>query len=317
MSPSVSSPAIFHRSSPSMTVIERGWLNCNQIVLTAPDRNVLIDSGYGRHATSTIGFVEEALGAASLNLLVNTHCHSDHMGGNRACAAHFGCEVVIPEGEVRHVVPWTEQSCWSQQMDQYAEEFAIDATLAANDTFHAGGFEWQAVAAPGHDMDAFMYFAPETGTLVSGDALWEKGMGFVWPEAGQGRNSFIDAARATLDAIEDLPVRLVIPGHGSPFADVAGALTESRSRLNAFAADPARHARHVVRALFVFSLLDRGSMRSQDVPAYIAGVPVYGQMRGQFLGGDNTSLAHALIADLKRAGAIAENDGVLTPAMRA
>lgn len=312
--------ATFHSIDSRLTVIERGWLNCNQVVLTSPERNVLIDSGYGRHAQRTIGYVEEALGAGTLHQLLNTHCHSDHMGGNRACAQHFGCEVVIPEGEVRHVVPWTEQSCWSEQMDQYAEEFAIDATLVPGDVVHAGGRDWIAVAAPGHDMDALMFFSEEGRILVSGDALWEKGMGFVWPEhesaAHRERTGFLDAARATLDAIEALRPALVIPGHGAPFAEVSKALAESRSRLDAFARDPAKHARHVVRALFVFSLLDRGAMRT-PVADYIRSVPVYGQMRDGFLGGTNDELARALVDDLVRAGAIQSIDGVLYPTMRA
>ena len=310
--------ATFHHIDSNLTVIERGWLNCNQVVLTSPERNVLIDSGYGRHAQRTIGYVEEALGAGTLHQLLNTHCHSDHMGGNRALAVHFGCEVVIPEGEVQHVVPWTAQSCWSEQMDQYAEEFAIDATLATGDIVHAGGRDWSAVAAPGHDMDAVMFFADDGRILVSGDALWQKGMGFVWPEsAGESRTGFLDHARATLDVIEQLNPSTVIPGHGAPFGDVAAALAESRTRLDAFARDPAKHARHVVRALFVFSLLDRGSMRADAVADYIRGVPVYGQMREEFLGGTNDELALALVSDLVRAGATKVVDGTLQPTMRA
>jgi glyoxylase-like metal-dependent hydrolase (beta-lactamase superfamily II) len=310
--------ATSHALAPGLTVIERGWLNCNSVVLTAPERNVLIDSGYGRHANATIGYVEEALGARTLHLLVNTHCHSDHMGGNRALAAHFGCEVWIPEGEVRHVVPWTAQSCWSAMMDQYAEEFAIDATLAAGDTVRAGGRDWQAVAAPGHDMDALMFFAEDGRILVSGDALWEKGMGFVWPERVDARRAgYLDAAHATLDQIERLAPALVIPGHGAPFRHVAAALAESRGRLDVFARDPARHARHVVRALFVFALLDRGTMPEAGVADYLGGVPVYTQMREEFLGGSHAALAAAVVEDLVRAGAIVREDGNLRPAMRA
>ena len=37
--------ANFHQLAPGVSVIERGWLNCNQIVLRAPTWNVLIDSG--------------------------------------------------------------------------------------------------------------------------------------------------------------------------------------------------------------------------------------------------------------------------------
>ena len=125
-------------------------------------------------------------------------------------------EVVIPEGEVQHVVPWTAQSCWSEQMDQYAEEFAIDATLATGDIVHAGGRDWSAVAAPGHDMDAVMFFADDGRILVSGDALWQKGMGFVWPEsAGESRTGFLDhAPRAVVEGRPFLYDARISSGNG-------------------------------------------------------------------------------------------------------
>ena len=311
--------ATFHSLTPDITVIERGWLNCNQVVLRAPDRNVLIDSGYGRHAAATIGYVEEALGGGGLHWLLNTHCHSDHMGGNRALGAHFGCDITIPEGEVKHVVPWTEQSCWSEQMDQYAEQFEFDSTLTAGDRFDAGGLKWVAVAAPGHDMDALMFYAEAAGILVTGDALWERGMGFVWPERRGDPHSAgcINAARSALDTVEQLAPRTIVPGHGAPFADVAAALSTARARLAAFEADPAKNARHALKSLFVYALLDRGSMPLADVPAYLLKVPVYTQMREAFLGGTNAALAESLVGELVRAGALRIDDGMILATMRA
>ncbi len=316
-------PAIFHSLLPRIAVIERGWLSCNQIVLTSPELNVLIDSGYGKCAGDTLNLVDRALAGQSLHWLINTHCHSDHMGGNRALRERYGCRVTIPEGEVRHIVPWTAQSCWSEQMDQYAEEFAFDDTFAAGDTFEAGGCTWRAVAAPGHDMDALMYYAEEHGILVTGDALWQRGLGFVWPEAdaGSGRNVFIDTAFATLDEIEKLAPRMVIPGHGAPFTAVAESLDYARGKLAAFARDPVKNARHVVKSLFVFALLDRGSMPVADLPAYLRAVPVYPQMCEGYLGCGEEQLAESMLRELRLAKAVnveAGADGeIIMPTMRA
>ncbi|HEX9390209.1 MAG TPA: MBL fold metallo-hydrolase [Usitatibacteraceae bacterium] len=316
-------PAIFHPLQPGVTVIERGWLNCNQIVLTASTGGVLIDSGYGRHATQTLAAVAQALNGAPLAQLINTHCHSDHMGGNRALRERYGCRVTIPAGEVRHIVPWTAQSCWSAQMDQYAEEFRFDDTIDAGDMFAGAGLQWEAIAAPGHDMDALMFWCAELRILITGDALWERGMGFVFPgdspgaHGAIGSNVFIDAAFSTLDAIEALNPRLVIPGHGAPFGDVAAALSVARSRLKALAADPARNARNVVKGLFVFALLDKGSMPVDELPAYLARVPVYGELSERFLHLDFEALAEAMLSDLLKIGALRIDEGRMRPTMRA
>ena len=311
--------AIFHQLCSGVTVIERGWLNCNQLVLRSADWNVLIDSGYGRHADATIKHVAAALDQAPLHWLINTHCHSDHMGGNRAVRAHYDCRVTIPVGEVKHVVPWTAQSCWSGEMDQYAEEFEFDDTIAEGDSFEAGGLRWDAHAAPGHDMDALMFYAKVPGILVTGDALWERGLGFVWPEQKHATdpNPHIHAALGALDRIEQLGPKVVVPGHGAPFSDVAKSLADARSKLAAFENDPVKNARHAAKSLFVFALLDKGEMKAVDVPAYFEAVPVYQRFREQFLGGTSEELALRMVSELVAAGALKVDDGVVTPTMRA
>jgi glyoxylase-like metal-dependent hydrolase (beta-lactamase superfamily II) len=157
------------------------------------------------------------------------------MGGNAAVASVYGCEIVIPEGEVKHVVPWTPQSSWMRQFDQRADPFHFDGTIAAGDAFAGGGFEWQVHAAPGHDMDALMFFEPRHRILISGDALWENGMGFVWPQAAP--NPYIEGARVALER-SSVSIRRGDPGHGAPFIDARGSIANVRSRLDAFERDP-------------------------------------------------------------------------------
>ena len=302
---------------PSVRVIERGWLNCNQILLLSRGENVLVDSGYCTHRERTLELLAGPAGldGEPLERLVNTHCHSDHMGGNAAVASAYGCTIAIPAGEAKHVTPWTPQSAWMERFDQRADPFRFDATIHEGDSLEGGGFRWQAYAAPGHDMDALMFFEASQRILVSGDALWADGMGFVWPK--DGANPFIEAALATLDRIERLAPAIVIPGHGAPFADVAAAIGRSRSRLQAFARDPVRNARHVAKVMFVFALLDRGALRVGDLPAYLARVPCYRELADGFLGGDPERIADWLLPDLERSGAVTIAAGVVRPAMAA
>jgi glyoxylase-like metal-dependent hydrolase (beta-lactamase superfamily II) len=299
----------------SIRVVVRGWLNCNQVVLHAPGDNVLVDSGYCTHRERTLELVRAALASEPLERLVNTHCHSDHMGGNAAIASVYGCSVTIPAGEVKHVLPWTPQSVWMAQFDQKADPFHFDDTIAPGDRFEAGGLEWHAHAAPGHDMDALMFFEPTHRILISGDALWENGMGFVWPD--EGENPYMDAALDTLAAIERLDPAIVIPGHGEPFARVGDSIAAVRSRLHAFARDPAKNARHMAKVMFVFALLDRASMPVAEVGDYLERVPCYGLISQRFLGQSPREMAQWLLLDLERAGAVAVQGGNVRPLMPA
>lgn len=289
---------------PSVRVIVRGWLNCNQVVLLEAGNNVLVDSGYCSHREETLELLAGpgGLDGGPLERLVNTHCHSDHMGGNAAIASAYGCRITIPEGEVKHVVPWTPQSVWMEKFDQRADPFRFDDTIAPGDAFEGGGLEWRAYAAPGHDMDALMFHEPRHGLLVTGDALWASGLGHIWPE--EGANPAIEAAFEALATIESLGPSVVIPGHGEPFADAARAIAAARSRLHAFARDPAKNARHVIKVMFVFALLDKRSLAVADLPGYLHRFGCYRELAERFLGLDAPGLAQWLLEDLVRSGTV-------------
>ena len=84
---------------PQVRVIVRDWLNANHILLTGRDRIVLVDSGYGRDANVTLANVSVELAGRPLDWLVNTHCHSDHMGGNAAVRRVHACRLSLPIDE--------------------------------------------------------------------------------------------------------------------------------------------------------------------------------------------------------------------------
>jgi len=159
-----------------------------------------------------------------------------------------------------------------------------------------------------------MFFEPMHRILISGDALWENGMGFVWPQ--EGANPYMDAALDTLAAIERLDPAIVIPGHGQPFQRVGAAVASVRSRMQALARDPKKNARHMAKVMFVFALLDRGSMPAAEVGDYLERVPCY-RIAERFLGEAPRDMAGWMLADLQRAGAVAIEHGRVRPLMAA
>jgi len=62
-------------------VFERGWLSSNNILFLGSDSSALVDSGYGTHAEQTNELVSAGLQQRPLDLLLNTHLHSDHFEG--------------------------------------------------------------------------------------------------------------------------------------------------------------------------------------------------------------------------------------------
>ena len=290
-------------------MIVRDWLNANHILLKGRDRTVLVDSGYGRDTTITLAKVSAELAGRPLDWLVNTHCHSDHMGGNAAVRRAHGCRLSIPVGEAPLIDAWDEQTLWLSYADQRCERFAFDDTIAPGDVLDWGDLAWRAISAPGHDMGALMFHCEEERLLITGDALWENGFGVVLP--GPGREERLAAARSTLESIAGLDVGTVIPGHGAPFSNVAEALERSLRRLEAFERDELRMARHVLKVMFVFSLLDRQRLPLGRIPEYLATVPLYADFNARYFQLSEVALAELIVGELERAGAVKKSNGNL------
>jgi len=247
---------------PGLHVLERGWLSSNNVLLDGDDGATLIDSGHCVHAEQTVALLRQVLSGKPLRHLINTHLHSDHCGGNAAVQREWASDVRVPSGSLQAVQAWDEQALSYAPTRQRCERYTAHGGVAPGQVLKLGDRDWQVMSAPGHDPESVILFDARHGVLVSADALWENGFGVVFPEL-DGAAAFDDVERV-LDLIETLPVSCVIPGHGAPFIDVAGALQRARSRLAGFRASPERHLRHGAKVLLKYHVMEE---REQELPA--------------------------------------------------
>jgi glyoxylase-like metal-dependent hydrolase (beta-lactamase superfamily II) len=292
-----------------LTVFERGWLSSNNVLLRGDSGpTTLIDSGYFTHSAQTLALVGTALQGNSLDLLLNTHLHSDHCGGNAALQAHYpALHTAIPPGEAEAVARWDEAALSFEGTGQHCPRFRHDGLLTPGADIALGGQHWQVHAAPGHDPHSVILFEPQTRTLISADALWENGFGVVFPEL-LGEPAF-DQVAATLELIERLAPRLVIPGHGLVFSDVASALRTARGRLERQATAPERHAWHAMKVLLKFKLLELGQTERTALRRWFGATPYMALVRQRYFNG-YTPLAmfEQLIDELAQSGAVNVED---------
>lgn len=237
-----------------ITVIERGWLSANNILLVG-EKTAIVDSGYATHAPQTIALIEAALNGRPLDLLLNTHLHSDHCGGNAALQARYPeVQTWVPPGHAALVQDWDPVGLSYTPTGQQCPRFKLNEVLQPDTDVQLGALTWQIHAAPGHDPHSVVLFQPDHRILISADALWERGFGVVFPEL-DGEQAFAEVG-ATLDLIERLAPHTIIPGHGSVFTDVGTSLAYARHRLHGFIHDPKKHVIHAGKVLLKFKLLE-------------------------------------------------------------
>jgi glyoxylase-like metal-dependent hydrolase (beta-lactamase superfamily II) len=302
----VKSPAVL---PPSIQVFERGWLSSNNILFTGRAQTALVDSGYATHAAQTLALVLHGLQGRPLDWLLNTHLHSDHCGGNAALQQAYRCRTTIPAAEADKVRRWDQQALSFAATGQQCPRFSFNDTLQPGALIELGDLVWQVLGAAGHDPHSLILYCPEQRLLISADALWENGFGVIFPEL-EGESGFAEA-KATLEQIAALDIRLVIPGHGRPFTNVQQALDNAFSRLDYLASDPLRNAQNAVKVLLKFLLLERQRIPLPEVSRLLAETRLLAEVNRLHLNQTNEQLAGWIITQLLRAGVAELADGTL------
>jgi glyoxylase-like metal-dependent hydrolase (beta-lactamase superfamily II) len=303
------------RLPAGVTVFERGWLSSNNVLFASDTHTAIVDTGYVTHASQTLALVRNALGERPLDLIVCTHLHSDHCGGNAILQSAFpSARTLIPPGQAEAVRSWDEEALSYAPTGQRCDRFRFEDVVQPGATIDLGGATWQVHGAPGHDPHSVVLFEPQSHTLISADTLWENGFGVVFPEI-EGKHGF-DEVGATLDMIDSLGPETVIPGHGSVFggrARVDAAIANARRRLAALASDPARHATHAVKVLIKFKLLELQLVPEQQLLDWALSTALISAIHDRFFAGKGLrEWLQGLVVELAQSGALERRDGVLS-----
>ncbi len=144
-----------------------------------------------------------------VKLIINTHCHIDHVLGNYALKEFYKCPLWIPEGELdifRAVVAYAPQ--WG--ITNYTEA-AFDKLLKESDSIKFGNTTLSSVLVPGHSPGHLMFLHDASKRMIGGDVLFQGSIGRTDLPGGDHLQllSSIKLKVYTLD--EDIEI---FPGHG-------------------------------------------------------------------------------------------------------
>ncbi|MBK9243398.1 MAG: MBL fold metallo-hydrolase [Burkholderiales bacterium] len=293
-----------------MQVLERGWLSSNSIVFDDGSAVTIVDTGYVSHAPLLVQLVEQLRRGRPLARIVNTHLHSDHVGGNAALQARFRPTIAIPPGQAAAVRQWDEQRLNYAATGQQCARFDYDTLIDLDRPLRLGGLDWEVIGGGGHDPEMALFHSHDERILVSADALWENGFGVIFPEL-EGASGFAEQ-QAVLDRISALAPRIVIPGHGAAFADSGAALEAAYRRLEYLRSDPQRNARHAAKVLIKFWLLDVRSTTMQRLHRHFARTDYLRLIQRRYFPRlDLAQMIDSYVDELVRAGAAEFAGGLL------
>lgn len=142
--------------------------------------------------------------------LINTHCHLDHVFGNRFVAETWDLELEIHRGEL----PVLERYLTAAQMYglPLAESSpAPGAFLEAGTTLTFGSTSLEILFTPGHSPASISFYCPGAGFVLAGDVLFLESIG-RYDLPGGDLPVLLQSIRSQLFTLPD--ETLVYPGHG-------------------------------------------------------------------------------------------------------
>jgi hydroxyacylglutathione hydrolase len=168
------------------------------------DRALIVDPG--DEADRLLGVID-TLGVTLDGILV-THTHFDHIGAVAEVARATGAEVWVPEMEafvledIDRYVPWPGFGPF--------ENHKAEHTLNGGERLELAGFEIDVLHTPGHSPGHVTFSIPNESAIFSGDVLFQQSVGRTDLPYGD-HDALMESIRMLLDTLPDETA--VYPGH--------------------------------------------------------------------------------------------------------
>ncbi len=209
----------------------------------------LIDSGWNAPEVYT-ALVDElrelGMQVSDIKEILLTHNHPDHIGLAERFAREAGARLLLHRLDAASEAAYAEDrqgmlaemQIWLQTNGMPREEretliggmhrMAFRIPTYRPDTLLEGGevlawhpFRFEVIWTPGHAAGLVCLYEPQAQVLISSDHVLERISPNIGLSARQSGDPLEEYLRS-LQLVRDVPVKLVLPGHGAPFSDLAG-----------------------------------------------------------------------------------------------
>jgi len=175
------------------------------------DACCIIDPGcyFGNERRTLQEFIEEQ--KLLPKLLLNTHCHLDHVFGNKFVydTYHLPLHLHEREKQVLDHAPISGLN-WGMPFENYRGELIF---LAENDVVSLGHDTLKVLFTPGHSPGSICFYCEAQHFMMGGDVLFRQSIGRTDLPGGD-HEALLGSIRNKLFVLPDETI--VYPGHGEP-----------------------------------------------------------------------------------------------------
>ncbi len=186
--------------------LTNGKLSTNTYIIFGKDKNAAIIDP----AEDTNRIIQE-VEDLDLNILyiINTHCHPDHVSGNKAIYEKYSCSLLAHEKEVSRLEDKTNHL--SMYLGIKGNQPTIDHFIKDGDFIEIGEIKLKVIETPGHTEGSISLYEEKSKVLFSGDTLFQRSVGRTDLPGGN-----VQVLLESLHKLFALPDNVdVYPGHSN------------------------------------------------------------------------------------------------------
>ncbi len=173
------------------------------------DNQLLVDTGLGISFEKIIGDIRDAgLSLEKINIILNTHCHYDHIGGNRLFKKLTNAEIYAPELDAENIETGKDTFYELFRSDFISSK--VDRKLKDGEIIKTENYSFKIIHTPGHTKGSICLYEPEKKILISGDTLFSDSVGRT-DLAGGNESELINS----LKKLQKPDIEILLPGHGN------------------------------------------------------------------------------------------------------
>jgi glyoxylase-like metal-dependent hydrolase (beta-lactamase superfamily II) len=287
---------------PALYFIQRGYLNANHFAYRS-EAPVLIDTGYRGDWPITRSLLTDlGLDLDRTALIINTHTHCDHVGGNHAIQDRSGCAIALHPRGMHFMQERDDRSPWWSFYHQEADFFQPTESLEDGQVVRVGRYPFEVIHTPGHASDGLVLYCRSERLLLSSDTLWERDFP-VMTVAVEGEGA-VDTMLTSLAKIATLEVARVFPGHGAPFTGFKKALERAVVRLERYQGDLTLVGWDVLKKIIVYTIMMRRRVPRERFYDQLLATTWFPETVDRYFEGRGRSLYNAIMTDFERRGVV-------------
>jgi len=288
--------------------IERGYLNGNHFVYWS-ETPILIDSGYISDFKETERLISGVgVDLRRVALIVNTHTHCDHIGGNHLIQQLSGCDIAMHHVGKHFIDTRNDWATWWRYFHQEADFFKCTQALNDGDIITLGPHRFQVFYTPGHASDGIVLYNSKDKILISSDTLWEKDMAVMVPRV-EGSLALFNM-KTSLEKLKSLDIDRVYPGHGKPFDQVKKAIDRGIERVEKYMAERVFIGEDLLKKILVYTLLMKKRVAESDLFDYLMGTTWFKETVDLYFDGRYEKRYDETMAEFLDRGIVTREDGV-------